>query len=157
MGFLERASRQPVWSGALTTPLARRIPVGARPAALVSIKAFHSLAFFSIAGLIVLFTWDGFRGRRSRRAALAGLVAVGESAVYATNNMVCPLTPLAEELGASSGSVTDIYLPDWLSRRVPLFGGGTLLVGLLLHGRLALQARAAAGRTEPITVRRLRR
>jgi hypothetical protein len=81
MGLLEQTSRRPVWSGAVTTPLARRIPVGARPAALVLIKAFHSLAFFSIASLIVLFTWDGFRGRRSRRAALAGLVAVGESAV----------------------------------------------------------------------------
>jgi hypothetical protein len=57
--------------------------------------------------------------------------------------MVCPLTPLAEELGASSGSVTDIYLPDWLSRRVPLFGGGTLLVGLALHARLTLRTRSA--------------
>jgi hypothetical protein len=38
--------------------------------------------------------------------------------------------------------VTDIYLPDWLSRRVPLFGGGTLLVGLLLHGRLLIARRA---------------
>lgn len=135
MSVLERTSRRPVWSGALTTPLARRIPVGARPAALIAIKTFHSLAFFSIGGLILVFTWDGLRRRRDRRTALAGLIAVAESAVYATNNMVCPLTPLAEELGAPSGTVTDIYLPDWLSRRVPLFGGGTLLLGLVLHAR----------------------
>jgi hypothetical protein len=136
MPLLERAPRDPVWSHVLTAPLARRVPQGQRATVLALIKAFHTVAFFSIAGLILLFTWDGFRGRRGRRATVAGLVAATESAIYGSNNLVCPLTPLAEELGAASGSVTDIYLPDWLSRRVPLFGGGTLLVGLVVHGRL---------------------
>lgn len=139
MKLLERTARRPLWSGALTAPLARHIPESARPAALVAIKAFHSAAFFSIAGLILLFTWDGFRGNPGRRATIAGIVAITESAIYGSNNLVCPLTPLAEDLGAAKGSVTDIYLPDWLSRRVPLFGGGTLLVGLLLHARLRLR------------------
>jgi hypothetical protein len=138
---LERAPRRPVWSQLLTAPLSRRVPQDQRALVLVLIKAFHSVAFFSIGGLILLFTWDGLRGRRTRRATVAGLVAMGESAIYGSNNMVCPLTPLAEELGASSGSVTDIYLPDWLSRRVPLFGGGTLLVGLVVHGRLLITQR----------------
>jgi hypothetical protein len=119
MSFLERAPRRPIWSGALTGPLARHIPERWRPAVLVFIKAFHSAAFFSISGLILLFTWDGFRGRLRRRTAIAGAVALTESAVYASNNQVCPLTPLAEALGSPSGSVTDIYLPEWLSRRVP--------------------------------------
>jgi hypothetical protein len=130
-----------VWSHVLTAPLARRVPDEGRGTVLALIKGVHSVAFFSIAGLIVLFTWDGFQGRRSRRATVAGVIALGESAIYGSNNMVCPLTPLAEELGASSGSVTDIYLPDWLSRRIPLFGGGTLLVGLVLHGRLLIAGR----------------
>ena len=133
MQLLERQPRRPAWSGALTEPLARAIPVRRRRAALVGIKAFHSAAFFSIAGLIVFYAWDGVTGRGSRRATMAGLVAIGESAVYGSNNLVCPLTPLAEELGAARGSVTDIYLPEWLSRRVPLFGGTTLLIGLGLH------------------------
>lgn len=141
MPLLERAPRDPVWSHALTAPLARRVPQGQRAMVLALIKAFHTVAFFSIAGLILLFTWDGLRGRRSRRATVAGMVAVAESAIYGSNNLVCPLTPLAEELGAASGSVTDIYLPDWLSRRVPLFGGGTLLVGLVAHGRLRMTRR----------------
>ena len=140
--MLERAPRRPVWSQMFTVPLARRVAPGHRPMVLALIKGFHSVAFFSIGGLIVLFTWDGLRGRRSRRATLAGLIAIGESAVYGSNNLVCPLTPLAEELGATRGSVTDIYLPDWLSRRVPLVGGGTLLVGLMAHGRLLIAERA---------------
>ena len=133
--------REPVWSGTLTAPLATRIPPSRRPLAIAAIKAFHSAAFFSIAGLIVLFAWDGLRGRPSRRTAIAATVALAESAVYSSNNQVCPLTPLVEELGAESGSVTDIFLPDWLSRRIPPIFGSILLVGLVLNGRTWLARR----------------
>jgi len=136
-----RVRRQPVWSGALTTPLATRIPVARRPLAINAIKAFHSAAFFSIAGLIILFAWDGIRGRPGRRSAIAAAVAITESAVYASNNQVCPLTPLVEELGAESGTVTDIFLPEWLSRRVPPIFGTLLVIGLVLNGRIWLRRR----------------
>ena len=71
-------------------------------------------------------------------------MAVAESAVFASNNGVCPLTPLAEELGAESGSVTDIFLPDWISERIPLFGSATLVVGLVLNLRARARGRHAA-------------
>ncbi len=58
-----------------------------------------------------------------------------KSAVYASNNQVCPLTPLAEELGASSGQVADIFLPSWFSRRIPILSVGILLVGLAFNTR----------------------
>ena len=130
-----RVRREPVWSGVLTRPLAARIPESWRPATITAIKAFHSVAFFSIAALILLFAWDGIRGRPSRRTAVAAVIAIAESAVYASNNQVCPLTPLVEEIGAESGSVTDIFLPDWLSRRIPPIFGTILLVGLVLNAR----------------------
>jgi hypothetical protein len=112
---------------------------------LRAIKAVHTAIFFSMAGLILLFAWDGLQGRPRRRAAIAAGFALAETAVFASNNLVCPLTPLAEELGASSGSVTDIYLPDWLSRRIPLISGAVLVVGLVLNGRAAIRS---AGRVE---------
>lgn len=104
--------REPAWSDVLTEPLARRIPADRRPASLVAIKVAHTAIFFSILALIVLLTWDGLRGRPRRRTAIALGIAVSETAVYATNNQVCPLSPLAESLGAPRGSVTDIFLPD---------------------------------------------
>ncbi len=137
------ARRTPLWSGALTEPLARLVPGAWRPAALEAIKGIHTAAFFSIGAAIVLFAWDGLRGRPRRRTAVALTVALAESAIYASNNQVCPLTPLAEELGAGSGSVVDIFLPDWISRRIPLFGGSALLLGV------ALNARALLGRIAP--------
>ena len=136
-----RVRREPVWSGAITHPLAARIPPRRWPLAIAAIKVLHSAAFFSIAGLIILFAWDGLRGRPSRRTAIAATVAIAESAVYASNNQVCPLTPLVEELGAESGTVTDIFLPEWLSVRIPPIFGSLLLVGLVLNGRSALGRR----------------
>ena len=127
--------REPTWSGALTRPLTGRIPVRWRRAVIVAVKAFHTAAFFSIASLIGLFTWDGIRGRSTRRTGIAATVAIAETAVYASNNQVCPLTPLVEELGAASGSVTDIFLPDAISRRIPIVSGAVLVLGLVLQAR----------------------
>jgi hypothetical protein len=87
--------------------------------------------------------WDGLRARPGRRTAVAAAIALGETAVYLSNNRVCPLTPLAEELGAASGTVTDLYLPRWVSERIPVIAGTALLAGLVLNG-LAL---ARAGRS----------
>jgi len=134
-------ARRPIWSQWITAPLGRVIPLGARPAALATIKAAHTVIFVSVAAAILLFVWDGLRQRPGRRAGTALAVALGETAVYLSNNQVCPLTPLAEELGAERGSVADIFLPDWLSRRIPLFGGAALVIGLILNLRTVFRGR----------------
>ena len=67
-----------------------------------------------------MFTWDGIaQARPGHRAPLTAGIAFTETLVYASNNQVCPLTPLAEELGAESGTVTDLYLPGPVSRSDP--------------------------------------
>lgn len=129
------AARTPVWSQLLTVPMARRVPLGWRRPVLAAIKGVHTLIFASVAAAILLFVWDGLRQRRGRRSAVALGVVLAETAVFASNNQVCPLTPLAEELGTERGSVADIFLPDWMSRRIPTIGGGALLLGIALNGR----------------------
>ena len=127
--------RQATWSRRLTAPLAARIPPRYHGATLGAIKAVHTVVFLSVASLIVVYAWDGARRRAGRRTRLALTVALAEAAVFASNNQVCPLTPLAEELGAENGSVTDILLPLWLSRRIPLLSGSMLCIGILLNLR----------------------
>lgn len=134
--------RKPTWSQLLTDPASRALPAEWRPAALWSIKAIHTALFASIGAAIALFVWDGLRGRPRRRTAYALGVAVGETAVYVSNNQVCPLTPLAEELGADSGSVVDIFLPDSVARRIPLVSGTALLLGVALNLRSVLRDHA---------------
>jgi len=97
------------------------------------IKAVHTAAFAAISGALVVFACEGVRGRHGRLARAAASIGFAESIVFASNNQVCPLTPLAEQLGAASGSVTDIYLPSRVSRRIPLVGGGVLIIGLVAH------------------------
>jgi hypothetical protein len=132
-------TRRPAWSGALTAPMAAVIPARSRTAALTTIKAAHTAIFVSVGALILLFVWDGLVQRPRRRTAIALGVILAESTIYASNNQVCPLTPLAEELGAERGSVADIFLPDWFSRRIPLFGGTALMLGIALNARAWLR------------------
>jgi hypothetical protein len=109
---------------------------------MVAVKAIHTGAFLSIASLVALVAWDGVRQRPRRRTVVGATVGLGESIVYLSNNRVCPLTPLAEELGARSGTVTDIFLPGWFSRRVPVVSGTVLVVGLLLNLRAWRESRS---------------
>jgi hypothetical protein len=134
-------SRRPVWSQPLTRSLGRRIPGHRRPAALAAIRAVHTVIFASVAAAIALFVWDGVRQAPRRRAALALGIAVAETGIYLSNNQVCPLTPLAEDLGAESGAVVDLFLPAWAARNIPLVGSAALLVGLTLHARAMLSRR----------------
>jgi hypothetical protein len=90
----------------------------------------HTAAFALIAGCILVFTWDAIRGRSGQRSLVAAGIAITETVIYGSNNQVCPLTPLAEELGAESGTVTDIYLPRAVSDRIPMLGGSALVLGL---------------------------
>lgn len=126
-------SRVPTWSGPLTRPVARWIPANWRPAALVTIKAVHTAIFASIGAAIALFAWDGLRQRPRRRSAWALATFLGESVLYLSNNQVCPLTPVAEDLGAERGAVADMFLPPWAARRIPVVGTSVAVAGLLLH------------------------
>lgn len=137
----QRAARGAQWSGGLTTRLAGFVPARRRPMALTLIKALHTAIFASVGGAIGLFVWDGLRQRPRRRAAIALGIVLAESAVYVSNNQVCPLTPLATKLGAERGAVADIFLPAWLARRIPMLGGGALALGLILNGWVWLRRR----------------
>ncbi len=131
----ERRARQPVWSGLITHGLAARVSPDRRQPTLRAIKAIHTAIFVSIAGLVAAVAWDGARRDPRGRTAAAAAIAIAESVVYASNNRVCPLTTLAEELGAEDGSVTDLFLPDAVSRLIPAVAGTALVVGLALNLR----------------------
>lgn len=134
--------RRPTWSGPLSRSLGGRVPQAWRPQVLTAIRAIHTAVFATIGGSIAVFVWDGIRRRPGRRAAYALGIALGECAIYVSNNQVCPLTPLAEDLGAERGSVVDMYLPDWAARRIPIVGSGALVVGLVLNARVLVRSRA---------------
>ena len=103
--------------------------------ALFGVKAFHLVAFLCIQSCIFYLLYKGVRGQSDRKAAAAAAVALGESAVYVGNGFRCPLTGLAEDLGAEHGAVTDIFLPGWLARNIANIYTPLLVIALLLHAR----------------------
>ena len=101
--------------------------------ALAGIKTFHTLAWFSIESCMIYLLYAGLRKRSDRRAAIAAVVLGAESVVFAANGFRCPLTMLAEQLGAERGTVTDIYLPRWFAHNLPAIHVPLLVLAAFLH------------------------
>ena len=130
---LKRPMSEPVTDPAGAT--GRRHPAAWRRPALVGVKAVHSLIYFSIEFCMGCLIYAGLKGREDRRTAIAAGVVGGESLIFLGNRCRCPLTGLAEHLGAASGSVTDIYLPAFLASHLVLIHVPLLALALCLHVR----------------------
>jgi hypothetical protein len=111
----------------------KRLSPKGRGVALFSVKAFHSLAFFVIQSAVLYLLYKGLRRETDRSAAIAAAIAGGETLIYVGNGFRCPLTGVAEELGAEKGSVTDIFLPSWLAANIARIYGPLFVLALLLH------------------------
>ncbi len=112
---------------------ARRAPPRAfgRRSALGAIKLVHSAIFLVNSAAILHIFVAGLRNRPSRWTKPALTVALAESAVFVVNHGRCPLTQVAEALGAESGRVSDIFLPRWCADRIPQLCTPPLLIGVL--------------------------
>jgi uncharacterized protein YndB with AHSA1/START domain len=113
----------------------RPTPDAPRRAALATVKLVHTLAWFSIESCMVYVLWAGFKRRSDRRAAVAAGVVATESLIFAANGFRCPLTQVAERVGAERGSVTDIYLPRWFAHNLPAIHVPLILLAGYLHRR----------------------
>lgn len=102
---------------------------------LAAVRLVHTLAWFSIESCMVYVLWAGFRRQSDRRAAAAAGVVATETLVFAANGFTCPLTQVAERLGAERGSVTDIYLPRWFAHNLPAIHVPLILLAGYLHRR----------------------
>jgi hypothetical protein len=109
--------------------------------ALVTIKAVHTAAWFSIESCMLYVLYSGFKGQSDQRAAIAAGVVAAETLVFAGNGFRCPLTDVAEHLGAEQASVTDIYLPRWFAHNLPAIHVPLILLAAFLHGKNIRRAR----------------
>jgi hypothetical protein len=115
-------------------PLEKRIPLFR---SLFFIKFIHTLifVFFSVCiGIVIFSALTGLIGWLTWTAFVLVLL---EAAVFLGNGYRCPLTNYAEKLGASNGSVADIFLPLWFAKRLPVIAGSIfILASLVLAYRL---------------------
>ncbi len=100
-----------------------------------SVRALHSAVFLVELGAILWLVVTGLVGRRDRTVAVAGGLVAVEATVFVASSGVCPLTPLAERLGARRGSVSDIFLPDAIARTIPAWSSVLVALAIVLHLR----------------------
>jgi hypothetical protein len=117
----------------------RLLPPSWRRSALVGVKAVHSLIYFSIEFCMGYLIYAGLKGREDKSTAIATGVVAAESLIFVGNRCRCPLTDLAKDLGAASGSVTDIFLPGFLASNLVPIHVPLLALALCLHVRNFLQ------------------
>jgi hypothetical protein len=99
---------------------------------LFQIKLVHTLIFWVLSACVLYVLYSGASGRLDVWTGVAAGLLLVESVVLAASGWVCPLTILAERRGASSGSVTDIFLPKRLADRIFPVCGTLYVIGLLL-------------------------
>jgi hypothetical protein len=114
--------------------------------ALFAVKAVHTAIFASLFWAVLYTFYSGVTGRTSRKSGFAVAAVLGEAVIYAGSGNRCPLTKVAEELGAENGTVGDIFLPRWFARGLPSISSAIMGVGLLgmLYHRLRARAKEEA-------------
>jgi len=93
---------------------------------ILAIKIFHTLVFFFLSGCIFYILYCGIANRYTRATKGAILFVILEGVILVLNGWQCPLTTLAQRLGAAQPDVASLFLPRWLADHIfgictPLF------------------------------------
>jgi hypothetical protein len=92
----------------------------------------HTLVFWILSGCVLHALYSGIANRITTWTWVAVGLLFAEGIVLAASGWTCPLTILAERLGAGRGSVADIFLPAWLADRIFPVCGTLYAVALAL-------------------------
>jgi hypothetical protein len=101
---------------------------------IVAVKLIHTVIFGIMMGFVLFVTYSGLRNRFTRATGVSLAAVVVEAIVVTTNQGRCPLTIVVEDLGATHGSVSDIFLPGWFARHIPHISSALIGVGLVALG-----------------------
>jgi hypothetical protein len=102
------------------------------PLTVFHVKLVHTLIFAVLSACVLYVLASGAFNRITAWTWGAIAAIIVEGVVLAVSGGRCPLTSLAERLGAADGSVSDIFLPRWFSDRIFPICGTLYLVGCAL-------------------------
>jgi hypothetical protein len=100
--------------------------------ALFAIRLTHTFVFWVLSACVAYALFSGVTNRITTWTWVAVALLMVESVVLSVSRWTCPLTLLAERLGAERGSVADIFLPKWCADRIFPVCGTTFVVALIL-------------------------
>ncbi|HYN02704.1 MAG TPA: hypothetical protein VE359_09685 [Vicinamibacteria bacterium] len=99
---------------------------------ILHVKLIHTVIFWLLSACVLYVLFSGVADDITTWTWVAVGLVLLESVVLAAAGWTCPLTILAERLGAARGSVTDIFLPKWFADRIFPICGTTFGVALLV-------------------------
>lgn len=99
---------------------------------ILLIKTVHSVLFFLLSACVLYTLYSGVVGRITVATWIAVLFVACEGIVLIITRWKCPLTTLAERLGAPNGAVADLFLPQWFADRLFLICGVTMVFAVAL-------------------------
>lgn len=98
---------------------------------IFTIRFIHSFIYLFMVACLVYILYCAI-ARRYDWTLLIALVAIFfEGLALLLNRWRCPLTSLAERCGAVRGSVTDLFLPERLTRHTFKIATATVIVELI--------------------------
>lgn len=104
---------------------------------LFRIKVVHTAIFFLLSGCVLFIAHSAVVDRISVLTWVAMGLVLLESVVLALSGWQCPLTLLAERMGAKEPGVADLFLPQWLADRIfPVCGTTWVLASALVVYRV---------------------
>jgi hypothetical protein len=99
---------------------------------IFQIKLVHTAIFVVLSACVIYVLASGALDRVDGWTWAAMAAIAIEGIVLAACGGKCPLTIVAERLGAADGSVADIFLPRWFADRIFPICGTLFVVGCLL-------------------------
>jgi hypothetical protein len=99
---------------------------------ILQIKVAHTAVFWILSVCVLYVLFSGLANRITAWTWVAVGLVVIEGVVLVSSGWICPLTLLAEHLGARRGSVADIFLPKWFADRIFPVCGTAFLIGCIV-------------------------
>ena len=104
---------------------------------ITHIKIVHTAIFWILSSCVLYVLYSGLANDVNEGTWVAVGLVILEGVVLVASGWICPLTILAERLGATRGSVADIFLPKWFADRIfPICGTTYLIACIILVARL---------------------
>ena len=119
-------------AGRSTRSLGSQIEQRAVHLTVLHIKLVHTAIFAVLSTCVLYVLASGVVDHITLWTWWAIAAIVAEGIVLLMNGGRCPLTAVAEQLGAATGSVSDIFLPKWFADRIFPICGTLFLIGCAL-------------------------
>jgi hypothetical protein len=120
------------WFGVIQVAVFLTRVLSTRYRSIKLVKVVHTVAFYLMSAVLLVMVYEVVVDRITLITWNAAGLFLAEGIVLLLNRGRCPLTSMAERLGASSGQITDLFLPKWFADQIFKVYGVVFVASLAL-------------------------